>query len=127
MLIDKHARRPRRTPEYEVKTFYGQLQHIYVVRFTAPCRDLGLDGPSTIILAAIRNCILDDTGTDNYARSKLDIHYYSTQGALHIIDITCIQCLVGRMKDRDKWAIVDWSGLLARALYVADDIDIDRE
>jgi len=61
MLVDKHARKPSRRPQYELRTFYSQLQHIYVVRFTGSCRDLGLQNPVSVILAVIRTCIIDDT------------------------------------------------------------------
>ncbi|KAJ7474677.1 hypothetical protein B0H11DRAFT_1728327, partial [Mycena galericulata] len=46
----------------------------------------------------------------------LDVHFYSRAGALDIIDITTVQALVGRVKDvSNSWAIIDRSGVLARA------------
>jgi hypothetical protein len=117
MLVDKYARQARRRPEYDLRTFYGQLQHIYVVRFKEACPDLGLSDASTIFLAAIKTCTLDNS--DSQLRG-LDIHFYSSEGAIHVVDITNLQCLVGRIWDRCVWAIVDRSGSLARALYVED-------
>jgi len=38
------------------------------------------------------------------------------------VDVSSIQCLVGRVKDGNQWAIVDRSGSLARAAN-ADDND----
>ena len=114
MLIDKFARQARRQPEYELRTFYGQLQHIYVVQFKEPCPALGLNEPSTVFLAAIRTCILDDPDAQ---LQGLDIHFYSAEGSLHVVDVTSLQCLVGRIKDRGRWAIIDRSGSLARASY----------
>jgi hypothetical protein len=73
----------------------------------------------TVILAAIRTCELND----GVAPVGLDIHYYSWAGALHFVDVTNVQCLVGWVKDGNKWAIIDQSGLLARAVYVEDDDD----
>jgi hypothetical protein len=115
MLVDRYARQPSRRPEYELQTFYGQLQHIYAVRFLAACGDLGLKDSTIILLAAIRTCILDASDPQFQG---LDIRLYSNEGALHIVDVTSLQCLVGRIRDRDKWAIIDRSGQLARALYV---------
>jgi len=121
MFIDKYAHQPRRRPAYELQTFYGQLQHIYAIRFTLECRDIGLENDTVIILAAIKTCTLDEP--DSQLRN-LDIRFYSAEGAVHVIDITSVQCLVGRIRDRNRWAIVDRSGSLARAVAeVSDDGD----
>jgi hypothetical protein len=117
MLVDRYARQPSRRSEYELQTFYGQLQHIYVIRFPEPLRDLGFESPVTVMLAAVRTCILDHTDPQLLG---LDVRFSSNHGALHVVDITSVQCLVGRIRDRGKWAIIDRSGHLARALYVED-------
>lgn len=118
MLVDIYARQRRRDSEYVLQTFYGQLQHLFTIRFNTVCSELDLDAPTTIIFAAIRTCVLDD---DESALNGLDIHHYSKDGALHFLDIKNVQCLVGRVKDGNRWAIVDRSGTLARALYENDD------
>jgi hypothetical protein len=118
MLVDVFARQKRHKPKFKLQTFYGQLQHLFAIRFTSACEALGLNEPTTIILAAIRTCIMDEGNT---SPAGLDIHYYSREGALHVLDATGIQCLVGRVKDGDRWAIVDRSGSLARAVYLDDD------
>jgi hypothetical protein len=118
MLVDKHARQARRPPKYELRTFFGQLQHIFLIRFPATiCVDLGLDVGAVIILAVIKTCVLDNPDTQ---LQGLDINFYSLEGAAHVIDVTSVQCLVGRIRDRNRWAIVDRSGCLARAIYVED-------
>jgi len=124
MLVDKYARQSRRRPEYELQTFYGQLQHIYAIRFNSAlaCGDFGLENDSVIILAAIKTCILDEPDAH---LQKLDIRFYSSEGAVHVIDITSVQCLVGRIWDRNRWAIIDRSGCLARAEISVDDVDND--
>jgi hypothetical protein len=72
-------------------------------------QDLQLNEPETIILASIKNCPIKRS-------NDLDIHYYqSEEGYTEIVDITTIQCLVGRVFDRDWWAVIDRSGNLARA------------
>ena len=121
MFIDKYAHQPRRRPEYELQTFYGQLQHIYAIRFKSESGDIGLENGTVIILAALKTCILDQP--DSQLRN-LDVRFYSVEGAVHVIDITSVQCLVGRIRDRNRWAIVDRSGSLARAVAeVSDDGD----
>jgi hypothetical protein len=117
MLVDIFARQRRRQPKYKLLTFYGQLQHIFCLRFEAACYDLGINGPTTIMLGVIRTCVLDK----NQYPKGLDFHPYSRHGALHYVDVKNIQCLVARIRDRDQWTIVDRSGALARALFVDDE------
>ena len=117
MLVDKYARRAHRQPEYELQTFYGRLEHIFVVQFKGrgpyPGRRQG--DAHTLFLVAIRTCTLDQPDPQLQA---LDIHCYSSEGPLHVVDIMSLQCLVGRIWDRNRWAIIDRSGSLARALYI---------
>lgn len=94
----------------EKKTFYGQLLRIIVVDVPA-ITAIGAK-PETLVLGIIRTCTLDGS------HSKLDIHYYTKQGALEVVDITTVQCVVGRIEDRRRWAIIDRSGTLSRAVYI---------
>ena len=125
MLIDKYANKKRHKPVFEAETFYGQLQHIYVVRFSELCQDECVEPKKPIFLAAIHNCKLT---TDDPQLVKLDIHLYTQMGTLDIIDITSVQALVGRVKSQvsgGAWAIIDRSGALARAIY-EEELDIDE-
>lgn len=112
MLVDIFARQKNRPPQYSLETFFGQLQHLFSIRFDDG-HDLGFDGPTTIILAAIRNCVLEQQIYPN----GLDMHPYSRTGALHIVNVKNIQCLVGRVLDRGQWTIIDRSGSLAWAVF----------
>lgn len=96
-----------------MKTFYGQLQHLFVVSLP-PDTNLNLTEPTVHILASIKTCKIERTNVD------LDIHYYSKLGGLDVLDITCIQCVVGRIPCNNGWAIIDQSGDLARAFYVPE-------
>ena len=73
--------------------------------------------PAPFILAVIRTCDITET------HRSLDIQYYTRDSTLDVLDITTIQCLVGRIRDRDRWAIIDRSGALSRAIYTPDDDD----
>ncbi|KAJ7028737.1 hypothetical protein C8F04DRAFT_1007263 [Mycena alexandri] len=118
MLVDKYVRFPRREPEFELQTFYGQLTHIYCVHFPAACPALGINVPTTFIFAAIRSCVLEQDDPD---LGGLDIHLLSRYGGLDVIDITSVQALVGRFQDTgDNWAVIDRSGVLARAEWKRD-------
>jgi hypothetical protein len=115
MYVDRESRVRGRAPNFELKTFFGQLQHIFTVRLPH-CRDLGLVTDTTVILAVIRNCKIE-------AVNDLDMHYYRDMGRLDVVDVTCLQCLVGRVKDNNRWAIIDRSGNLVRAVAERDSQD----
>jgi hypothetical protein len=121
MLVDKYARQRCHEPQYELETFYGQLQHVFIINFPDVCDSLDLTEPTTIILVAIRSCVLDPI--DPLISGILDIHTYTKEGPLHYLDVTGIQCLVAQVKDGNKWYIFDRSGALARALYLEDEED----
>ncbi|KAI1796508.1 hypothetical protein LXA43DRAFT_879709 [Ganoderma leucocontextum] len=120
--VDVYADNPEKESEFELQTFYGQLEHIIAVHFYTPAalKDLGLGtDPTTFVLAAIRACIVEEGLTNEW----LDIHYYKDFGTLDVLDVTCIQCCVGRVPvlhppGLKRYAIVDRSGSLARALAI---------
>lgn len=97
--MDKYARQRQREPEFEKRTYFGQLQHIFAVRLPAIIA-LKLTEPSIIFLAAIRACVVE-------AFDPLGTQYYSKLGQLAIIDVACLQCVVGRVKAGKLWAIID--------------------
>ncbi|KAF8955507.1 hypothetical protein BDZ97DRAFT_1663982 [Flammula alnicola] len=124
MYVDIHEKSTRKAPELRLETFYGQLQHIFVVKFSDPKigKMLDLDEPrhDVAILAAIRTCKLEPADPN---LKDLDFHFYKDTGALHFVDITSVQCLVGRVVDgKDSWGIIDRSGSLVRA--ICEDVDI---
>jgi len=114
MLVDKNARYPKRPVILEPRIFFGQLQHIFVVRLE-PSPVLGLTEKETLILAAIRTC------ADPRIKGENNIYYYSREGQLEIVDMECVQCLVGRVKDGNEWAIIDRSEDCGRLVFVNDD------
>ena len=102
-LVDRYARQKRRTPEFELEIFFGQLQCIIVLELPSTPR-LNLAMPTTIILALIKN--VKTTLIDN-------IYRYKELGVNEVVDLTTVQCVVGRIWDRDEWAIVDRSNNVA--------------
>lgn len=69
----------------------------------------------TIFLAAIQTCTNPTRATNG-----LDLHYYTKMGRIEVVDMTCVQCLVGRVKDpvvNNGWIIIDRSGNQARAVF----------
>lgn len=105
-------------PVYQATTMYAQLTHIIVV--TLPAGVLGLTEQTQFILADVETCRADIQG-------PLDIRMYDTMSILQVVDMVCVQCLVGRvkvMKDQGKpiWAIIDRSGELDAAIYAEEDL-----
>jgi hypothetical protein len=112
-LHDRNAANPSSSSKLSLGNY-----SIYLSAATG--HELNLDSDDmTVILAAIRTCDIDDDA----GPAGLDIHYYSRTAALHFVDVTNIQCLVGRVKDGSRWAIIDRSGSLAHAVYMGEDED----
>jgi hypothetical protein len=102
LYVDKYANQCRKTPKLELKNFYGEIQHIIVVRMPAT-QDLQLTKHETAIFASIKNCPIERS-------NDLDMHYYWSEEGY-----TEVQCLVGRIFDRGWWIVIDRSRKLARA------------
>jgi len=108
-LVDRYAHQQHRLPDYEKKTDFGQLQHIFVVHIS-PSASLNLLKPVTIFLAAIKTCEVE-------AFNSLNARYYSKLGPLEVVDMACVQCVVGRVQVGRRWAIIDRSGTLSLLVY----------
>jgi len=58
--------------------------------------------PTQWIYAVIRSVKISET--DGFG-----INYYEEMGETEIVDLEMVQCVVGRIRDRNRWAIVDRS------------------
>ena len=69
---------------------------------------LGLAEPTTLILAVIQE-----------VKAKLTdgIYYYKNFGLDEVVDLDTIQCVVGRIQDRGKWALIDQSNSMTNNVY----------
>ncbi|RPD71195.1 hypothetical protein L226DRAFT_547468 [Lentinus tigrinus ALCF2SS1-7] len=111
----RNARYRNRPAIMEPRTFYGQLLHILVIDVKPiPTAVPPKTTDTKLVLGVIRTCVTD--GDHNV----LDIHYYKNHGRVEVVEITTIQCVVGRVKDRGRFAIIDRSGALARPEFVHD-------
>jgi hypothetical protein len=61
---------------------------------------LNLDEPTTVIVALIQEV---------RATLRNGIYYYKNVGVDEVVDLNSLQCVVGRIRDRDEWAIIDRS------------------
>ena len=115
MLVDKHANRQNRPPEYVQESFYGQLLHILVVHLPAALElHPHLSKSSTYLLAAVHQCEVTQKG-------PLKTPIYSKMGCTEVVDINCVQCLVGRVRVGRDWAIIDRTSHVQQSGHVQDE------
>ena len=98
-LVDRHARRHGKTPDFESQNFFSQLNCILLLELPSIQR-LKLDEPTMVIVALIR---------DVKATLRNGIYYYKNFGGDEVVDLSTLHCVVGRIRDRDEWAIIDQS------------------
>jgi hypothetical protein len=82
-----------------LQNFFGQLNRILLLELPSAQR-LNLDEPTTVIVALIREV---------KATLRNGIYYYKNFGVDEVVDLSTLQCVVGRIRDRDEWAIIDRS------------------
>lgn len=99
LYVDRHARNRRKTPEFEEKIFFGQLNRILLIELP-PEPWLALAEPTTLILALVQEV---------KTTSKDGIYSYKEFGVEEVVDLDTVQYVIGRVKDRGEWAIVDRS------------------
>ncbi|KAI0039304.1 hypothetical protein FA95DRAFT_1585314 [Auriscalpium vulgare] len=115
VLVDRNERRRRAPVELVPADFFGQLRHIFVIPIPA-AQELGTAAAGVISLAVIRQVkakVRRDGGTPS-------IPMFTQIGPLDVVDLQTVQCVVGRVQDRQEWALIDRSGSLARPLFSED-------
>jgi hypothetical protein len=114
--VDIYAHIKRKKSKFELRDFFGQLLRIFVVdvpdslQATENSEQMTRQGeededmsPKQWVYAVIRSVKVIET--DNFG-----INYYEELGPIEVVDLSTIQCVVGRIRDRDRWAIIDRSG-----------------
>jgi hypothetical protein len=100
-MVDKYAHQSNREPVYTKRVFFGQLKQILLLKLPS-IPQLGLASPSVIIYAVVQSVKV--TLTNN-------LYSYHDTGAIQVIDLNTVQCVVGRVIDRNCWNFVDRSGI----------------
>lgn len=116
--MDQNARFTNRAEEQVTETFYGQLEHIYVIRFQDACPELGITSPQVIAMAEIHTC------NHNTKKSLLDnrINFFSKMGRHNVVDLKCVQNLVGRVDaGRGGTAVLDRTGSVISTIATVDE------
>ena len=119
LLVDINQNRQNMPAEYldTPTAFFGQLQHIIVVQLP-PAQELdpNLISPSTYILAAIHTCEVE-------AQNSMGMPVYSKMGRTEVVDITSVQCLIGRVPTgrNNQWVIIDRTGVTQQSVHLRDE------
>jgi hypothetical protein len=105
--VDKFAHRRRQVPQFELRDFFGQILRFLIVDIPhAP--EHGIEADS-FIYAAIKQVKISEPATD-----RCRINYYEDLGPTELVDLDQVKCVIGRIMDRGKWAIIDRSKSLAQ-------------
>ena len=105
LLVDRFAHQRCRTSQFEIQDFYGQLLRILIITVSESQDDQIL--PQTLVYALIKSVILINPTTDG-------IKYYEDFGPMEFVDLNQVKCVIERIMDRRRWAIVDRSTSSAR-------------
>ena len=106
LAVDKFAHQPRQEPQFKLQDFFGQVLRFIVVNVPESI-DHGIETQS-LVYAVIDEVKVLDHGTSFYGR------LYQDTGPIVIVDLNQVQCVIGRILDRGKWAIVDRSTSVAQ-------------
>ncbi|KAG9042182.1 hypothetical protein FS837_011179 [Tulasnella sp. UAMH 9824] len=103
LLEDRHFHQRNRRPAgvNVVREYYGQLQSLFVIEIP-PSPIIGTTDVQTLALAAVLPVRLN--GQNN---AKQVVCKANAFDALEVIDIQCLECVVGRIIDRGKWVFVE--------------------
>ncbi|KAF8239424.1 hypothetical protein L208DRAFT_1237679 [Tricholoma matsutake] len=85
---------------FELRDFYGQLLRLLIINIPESQNDRVQ--PQTLVYALIKSVKLIDCTTDG-------IKYYANFGSMEFVDLNQVKCVIGRIMDRGRWAIVDCS------------------
>jgi hypothetical protein len=99
-LVDKFAHQRCRTSEFELRDFYGQLLHLLIISIPESQNDRVQ--PQMLVYALIKSVKLIDPTVDG-------INYYEDFGSMEFVDLDQVKCVIGRIMDCGRWAIVDRS------------------
>ena len=115
--MDCNATRRNAPVELIQQDFYGRVVYFLALPLplTCPYR-VGTLAPETLLLALIEPVNWEPESP------SFPVRFYRGEGAnaVQIIDMSCIQSSVGRIKDRGRWALIE-RGNMGRILGTTED------
>lgn len=114
LLVDRLARDRTVKPVLDGRTFFGELERVFILRLRQnPAINQAHD--ETLILLDIHSC---DTSVDPF-----EFFEYERHGAHEVVDASALRAVVGRIRNGSKWTFVRRPGVFEHANYVYDDED----
>ena len=93
----------RRQPDLELRDFYGRVLRFFTLDLpAAPQHGVGA---ALIAFAVIRQLKVSRQIKDPFRIC----YFQDDNGAMEVVDLDQVQCLIGRIRDRNEWAVVDRS------------------
>jgi hypothetical protein len=109
LAVDKFAHLPCRAPEFELQDFFRQILRFVIVDIPhSPIHEIKAD---SFIYALINQVKISETAT-----KQCRINYYEDLEPTEFVDLNQVKCIVGHIKDCNKWSIIDQSKLLAQTV-----------
>jgi hypothetical protein len=102
--VDCNARNRSAPVELVEQEFYGRVVQFYALPLASTCPyRIGTSAPETILLAAIETVNWEPETPSFPVRFYRGDRFNTTQ----IVDVSRIRSLVGRIKDRGLWALIE--------------------
>ncbi|CAE6454695.1 unnamed protein product [Rhizoctonia solani] len=114
LATDRLAHLPNADPDFFGKSYYGQLKYLFELPLPPKSVVNPGDEPKFCILAFILEA--NTTFDDDYEYEV--IWYEGELGSGEVVDARTIQCAIGRIKDGNRWWIIDRSSELAHLEFV---------
>ncbi|KAF8868691.1 hypothetical protein BD779DRAFT_1459489, partial [Infundibulicybe gibba] len=105
--VDQNCRHRSQSAIPGERVYYGQVVHLIAFQLppTCPFAPTDLDRPMTLALAAIAP--IKPTSFDEFGMPS-----YKDLGPIEVVDVPTIQCVVGRVKDRGVWTIIERDAII---------------
>ena len=117
---DRNADDPALPDDPQLRVYYGQL--LYIARVTLPANDeIRLRKDCDVLLGIVQLC------KDAVGDASIRPVWYKEMGNKIEVNISTIQCGVGRVKVGERWGILDLNYDCASTSFLDDDGAVDDE
>jgi hypothetical protein len=118
--VDRNTDDPALPDKPELQVFYGQL--LYIARVTLPVnRKIQMHWECNVLLGIVQLC------KDAIGDASIQPVWYKDMGNKIAVNISTIQCSVGRVKVGKKWEILDLNYACVNTTFLDDDGPVDNK
>lgn len=112
VLVDQLAHNRQVQPVMNGKTFFGELERIFLLHLPKNSR-IKQKKAETLALLDIRSC--------DVTQASFDFFEYRTFGSREVVDASALRALVGRIKNGSSWTFVRREGVFEHAVYLDEE------